>query len=261
MTLPKEYLSYSQISMYLRCGQQYKFRYIEDKIIPPSIALLKGGAVHEGVFRNNVQKIDSRQDLKKADIVEHSVTALEEKTLNQEIKLTEEEKTEGKDKVLGKCKDSVVTLTELYADDMSPKIQPVMAEHNFDLTLPDIPPIKTIIDCIDDKGIVRDTKTAGRKKSQNDVDKSLQLTLYSIAYMEMFKELPSGVCFDVLVEKKQPEYQEISTDRTLEHFQPAIDIVDSVVKGIGAGVFLPAAEGSWICSKKFCGYYDICKYV
>jgi len=37
--------------------------------------------------------------------------------------------------------------------------------------------------------------------------------------------------------------------------------VESVLNGINAGIFLPAAPGSWACSERFCGYWHSCPYV
>jgi len=37
------------------------------------------------------------------------------------------------------------------------------------------------------------------------------------------------------------------------------DAVNQVHRAIKAGVALPAPEGAWYCSKKWCGYWEQCK--
>jgi len=127
----REYISYSQVGMFLRCGEQYRQRYIENRVIPPAIAMIKGSAVHKGAELNWKQKIDTKKDLSKNDIVDLSVIALEERA-REDLFLSEDEKTIGKDNLIGAAKDSVVSIAGLYADTMAPAIQPLHSEMMID---------------------------------------------------------------------------------------------------------------------------------
>jgi len=253
------YLSYSQINMFLRCGQSYKYRYIDGKIVPPSIALIKGKSCHVGIEENNVQKIITKKDLSKDEIIQASVDEYEKTLHESEIKFSEDEQKEGKTKIIGKTKDSIVSISELYSDEVAPNVQPIYAEKRVEFNIDGIN-IVSIIDCIDDKNSIRDYKITGRSKNQNDVDSSLQLDLYAIAYYNLMGKLPKSLSFDCLVEKKEPVFQRLETQRKESVIAPVSNLVVSVNEAIQKGVFLPASPDSWACSKRWCGYYSECKY-
>lgn len=252
-----EYLSYSQIAMYLRCSQSYYYRYIEGKSIPPGIALIKGRSAHTGIEFNFGQKIESHKDLPKKDIVDFTVNEYEKIVDEEDIFLTKEEKETD---AIGKAKDSIVTVCELYSDKVAPEIQPVEVEVKHTMEIPDSKPLVAIIDCIDDKKSIRDFKITGKSKNQNEAENSLQLTFYAMAYYDRFNSMPSSLSLDALVTLKTPKYQILQTKRTEMDIITAIRTIQAVQKGIESEVFLPAAEGSWVCSSKFCGFYKICKY-
>ncbi len=132
----KPYISASQLGMYERCGEQYRRRYIEKERIPPGVALLKGTGVHGGARVNFRQKVETHEDLPKKDIVEISVTEFERSYQNQGVLLTAEEESIGLQKVMGETKDSVVTLSGLFADEVAPVYQPAFVEESYRITIP-----------------------------------------------------------------------------------------------------------------------------
>jgi putative RecB family exonuclease len=244
--------------MYLRCGEQYRQRYIDGKILPPGISLIKGKTAHSGVEFNFRQKIESKIDLPKNDIIDFTVSEYDKAT--DEIFLSDEEKTIGKNKIVGQGKDDIVSVMGLYSDSVAPNIQPVAVEFKHTVEIPDCRPLVTIIDCLDDKNIVRDVKFTGKSKTQSEADNSIQLTIYALSHNDRLGIMPDSLVLDTLVTSKTPKYQEIKTTRTEQDFISAIRVIQAVQNGIAAGVFLPAAEGSWMCSPKFCGYYQECKF-
>lgn len=46
MTGSRNYVSYSQLSMYLKCGEQFRRNYIEGEKLPPNAAMVCGSAIH-----------------------------------------------------------------------------------------------------------------------------------------------------------------------------------------------------------------------
>lgn len=254
-----KYLSYTQISMYLRCGWQYKERYIEGKIIPPGISLIKGKSTHRGIEHNFSQKIESHEDLKSKDIIDYSVNEYDQAS-KEEIFLTDEEKSKGKEDIIGAGRDSVANMSKLYADEAAPGIQPLKVEEKVYVNIPNSPSILSVIDCIDDRKNVRDFKTSSKLKNQKDIDNSLQLTIYSLSYEEIFGKSPNKLIFDILVDTKTPKYQILESQRNIGAYAQIYKIIQAVYEGISKGVFLPAAEGSWVCDPRYCGYYHTCKY-
>lgn len=255
------HLSFSQISMFLRCSQSWYYRYIDPGVpLPPGIALIKGKSVHSGIEYNFSQKIESHADLDKKDIVDKAVFEYEESTKNTEIFITEEDGGKGKAMIIGEGLDSLVAATELYVDEAAPTIQPVAVELRQTVNIPDCRPLVTVIDCIDDQKRVRDFKVTGKSKPQSEADNSLQLTLYALAYHDVNGEMPNELTLDTLVTTKKPKYSVISTKRDEMDFITAVRTIQAVEKAINAEIFLPPAEGSWVCSSRHCGYYKMCKF-
>jgi len=62
--MDKKYLSFSQLSMFLRCPRQYEFRYIHGLKIPPSGAMVQSKVRHQTLEQNYRQKIQSSKDLR-----------------------------------------------------------------------------------------------------------------------------------------------------------------------------------------------------
>lgn len=251
-----EHISPSQISMFRRCPEQWYQRYVEGRVMPPQIAMIKGSSVHKGAEINHRQKIETREDLPRDQIVEQAVADYEARA-GDELLLDE-----GKSRAdqVGEGKDSVASLAGLYADEVAPSIMPVMVEERILTPIDGAPPLLTIIDVADEAGYVRDLKTAGKSKNQKEADESFQLSCYALAYQERTGQLPAGMSLDVMVETKTPKYQRLNTVRGPEIVAPTIAIIYAVLDAIQKGVFLPPAEGSWVCDPRWCGYYGSCNY-
>jgi hypothetical protein len=216
--------------------------------------MIKGSSIHRGAEFNWSQKIESMADLKKNDIIDMSVNEFD-KMSSEDLFISDEEKTIGKDNLIGKAKDSVVSLTGIYADEMAPTIQPVKCEMELTQNIAGVD-VLAYIDLIDDKNNIRDMKVTGKSKTQNDVDTSSQLTLYSM----MLKDFSGELIIDNLVDTKTPKYNILTTRRNDIDYFRLIRTIEMMTKAVQSGIFLPPAEGSWVCNKKFCGYHGICEY-
>lgn len=245
--LPKAHISPTQLNMYLRCPAQYYFRYIEGMILPPKSALTKGKAVHKGQEVNYKQKIETQEDMKLSDIQE--VVAAEFESLAPE---TEWEKEEDP----GKVKDETISLASLYHTEVAPKVQPMLVEEE---VLIDIPggQLKGYIDLVDMQEYIRDTKTTARTPSQDVIEKSLQLSAYSLAYRKEMDRPEKGVKLDYLVNTKTPKIVTLEGSRTEQDLQRFINIATKVMDAINKQVFYPNQD-NFMCSEKDCGYWKIC---
>ncbi len=99
------------------------------------------------------------------------------------------------------------------------------------------------------KTIITDFKTAAKKPSQSDVDSSMQLTTYSIAYPESEQRIRA------LVKSSKPGTYDFSTTRGLDQQVRVRKLFSKVKDAIEAGVFYP--HESWACSS--CQYYNRCQ--
>lgn len=248
MNLPKDYISVSQINMYLRCPAQYYFRYVQGMIIPPKSALTKGKAVHKGQEVNYKQKIDTHEDIKLTDLQE--VVSTEFETLAPETEWMPEEDP-------GKIKDETISLASLYHTEIAPTVQPMLVEEEI---LIDIPggKLKGYIDLVDMQEYIRDTKTASRTPSQDVISKSLQLSAYALAYRKEMNREENGVKLDYLVNTKTPKVVTLEGKRTEQDLQRFVSIATRVMDAIQKGVFYPNQD-NFMCDEKNCGYWHECR--
>lgn len=253
----KPYLSPSALDMFCRCPESWRRRYIEKEIVPPGIAALKGKGLHKGVQGNMQQKIESHEDLSASDIQGMAVAAFEAEMQGGFV-LSEEEQSRGKAKVIGEAKDATASMAEFHAVEQAPDYQPILVERKIRIELPMCDhDLLGIIDLADDQSRVTDFKTAGRSKNQNEVDSSVQLTVYAAAFHAHAGQSPSAVRLDTIVSgKRSIKRQLLSSSRGPADFQALANRIDAVSKAIKAGSFTPATPGSWWCSSRFCGYHD-----
>jgi len=251
MTLPKTYLSPSQINMFLRCPAQYYFRYIEGKKLPPKSSMTKGKAVHSGVEFNYRQKKETRQDLPIKEVLEYTAATFEE--------YAAETAFEGKDK--GKEKDSTIQLTKCYQTEIAPTVQPVYIEEKVEISFDNTDyDLLGVIDLIDETKQIRDTKTSARTPSEKDIQNSLQLSAYSIMYRTLTGEEETGISLDYVVATKTPKTVRLQAQRTEEDRQRFLRIMGIIAHNIKCKNFYPNPT-NFMCSPNNCGYWDECQKV
>ncbi|MHC4181374.1 MAG: PD-(D/E)XK nuclease family protein [Planctomycetota bacterium] len=257
----KPHISASQLSMYWRCPEQYRRRYMEGEILPPGIALLTGGALHSGAEHNFRQKIDSRRDLPAAEIVDAAVAAFDARAAAG-YALSDDEASRGAKIVVGEAKDQTAVLAGVHAEQQAPDYQPAAVEQKTRIVLPKASrDLLAITDLRDDQRRVVDIKTAARKKPQTEVDGSIQLTIYAAAYCIDCGQPPSEVRLDTLIKTKKPGRQVLASMRNRSDFQVLVNRVNATLAAMEAGHFPPCSPDAWQCSSKWCGYFRDCPYV
>lgn len=265
----KPYISPSQLNTFENCGEAYRRRYIEKEIIPPGVAALRGGGVHKGAEMNFEQKIASKVDLPKDQIVERAVAEFEGRMKLEGLFLDPEAEKRGKAIVIGEEKDTTVRLAGLFSDEVAPVYQPTAVEEKVVIELPDSP--RDLLGIIDltatiiadparGEGLI-DYKTGKKTKSQSEFDSSAQITLYDLAYRAKRGKAPDFIQVEQLVDTKVPKRVINPTTRTVADMKPAIARVNAMISGLEKGAFLPANAGAWNCSPKWCGYFGTCQFV
>ena len=246
------YLSASRIGMHVRCPKQYEFRYVEGLKMRPSGAMILGGSWHSALEVNYKQKIDSRSDIKVTDMTEIFADSFDERVKNEEI--------DWKDEKPGVVKDVGVSITILHHKQIAPTVQPVTVEQEFLVPFTDTNKLYGFLDVIDSVGKKRfivENKSAGRTPSEDEVFKDVQLTAYSYAYRSLYGKNEDGIRKDIAVKTKVPKTVQMKTTRDGN----SIEILRQMAKGVESntksGVF-PPNPNSFLCSKKWCGFWDLC---
>lgn len=277
LTLPKKYLSISQVNMYLRCARQYKFRYIDDHKRPPGSSMALGSSGHAAL------------EVTHHHLVDQEVPAPTEQLLDRFAdKWTEIsafiEDWEGAEP--GQLKDMGVALVRLYNTNVAPHVRPHVDANNvrgiekkFEVTVGGVPMLGYIdlIDANSDitmshtelenvrslmgpKWVAEDLRTAiadfkftGKTMPQAMVDGSIQLTMYSLATGI------HAVRFDQLIKTKIPKLKRATSIRTRSDHLWLQRIVREVADAISKGVFPPCSPTEWVCSSKWCGFWGMCR--
>lgn len=345
--MPKKHLSFSQISKYLKCGEQYRRAYIEHERLPPNVSMIVGSAIHYSQEVSEKHAIDGgRVDTETAVILalqywhenkgeigwsqndiddylerlekqchkrvkafesEHKKTlklmeadykreAKKEKKEVNELDLKEKlkKKIESFNQFMKKETDehslyvdsldeeSIVELLEKEAEDKVSRLtytyheaygktsKPFEVEMPFTLNIEGIyTPIVGFMDLIegpfrmhDDKEayIIIDTKTATKSPPEDDIDEDLQLSIYDMAFRQIFNKKPYRLKKRWVVDTTEVKViEQVAEARSPEQLDRVINRIKVTEQCIQKQMFLPAPQGCWWCSKKWCNYWDDCK--
>ncbi len=245
-----DHLSYSQVSCYLSCSLQYRFKYI-DKLEPAfkSSALAFGSAIHEAAAAYHQSRLEG--DPLRADQLvdvyrDEWRRAGQVKYFNGDNENTLTEKAR---QMLTVFHDSV---------DLSSRI--IAIEEFFELPLGGLPLFQGYIDLIEQspEGDVTlvDLKTASKKYSTNAVESNMQLTAYALATESMgFNPDELKFRLDVLLKTKEAGLVRYETSRTPDDRYRFIKLLYSVWNGIQQEVFFPRHD--WGCVQ--CAWTRQCK--
>ena len=255
---PEKHLSHSQISAYIRCPVAYYSRYILGVKSQPSAAMVLGSAVHKAFEENFKQKSVSMKDLPSSAVKdvfrdywrEHS----KEATFSSE-----------KDEVPDEMLDEGISMVEKYMDEVAPSIQPVAVEKRFFLKLPGVRrKILGFIDLITKDEAVIDFKTTKRLPDAEKLAKDHQLSLYSIAYRELYGRSARLFRYDYLLRKsskgkgKWTEVHQMPTMRNAVHEENLCTTYAAVERQIDMAEFYPNTD-SFLCTAGMCGFYNECQ--
>lgn len=263
--MSKPQLHSSHISMFTRCGEQYRRRYIEGQILPPGVALLIGTATHSAIEMEMKHKFETGLLLPDDQVTEAARDGLNSAWEERGCELTEEEKGRGVNVVKGGAVDTAIALAGVHHKVLAPNINPLHVERAWVVELDGFPydlggridlqekPINTKV------GRVRDTKTAGKSPGPNDAHGKQQLTVYATAVKVLDGEYPE-LSVDYLVKGKHPKAVTQETIRDAMDTDVLLRRIEAMCLALEKGVFLPASPEDWWCGPRFCGYADTCKY-
>ncbi|MDD5305568.1 MAG: PD-(D/E)XK nuclease family protein [Elusimicrobia bacterium] len=272
-------LSISAINQYLRCGNQYLLVKLHG-YTPPGISLIQGKAVHASAEKNLRQKARSRVDLPVEELEQAAADNVEEQFHGQVV-LTDEEQGRGLNVVKGEAKDFSTSLAKLHREKVAPTVQPLLfvdggghEQEGVEVkVVANIPRIGTslvgVLDVKEESGGIRDLKTSGKKPSDDEAEKSGQLTMY--AMLDAVHAKQTGIkraetfTLDYLVRTPSGTLgtYRLDTQRDRVDMTAMVDRIAAVKEGIEKEIFLPTNPDNWFCSARFCGFYStgLCRYV
>lgn len=287
------HLSYSQLSMYLRCSKQYYFRYVVGLKDPPKVSLSIGKGGHAALEWNTVSKLQTGGDRPADEVVQKASDMMD--FYMSEMPESEYEK----DVEPGQLKDKQLAATKIYMIRDAKLVKPLGAEveYNLDINkyLPEsiaerlkgpIRPINLKVDLLyadtttrfvpypDMVAIgIEDYKFVTRKKTQAEANISPQLTTYAAAMHDLTGKWPTKVGLRQMHPgsmAKTPKPSDPTPDslplmREPEHMTPdalgrrLVRLSTQYAmaeEGIRAGIFIPV-DDPITCS--WCGFRTRCQ--
>lgn len=265
--MPPIEIHQSSLSMLLKCGLQYQFRYIQGIKRPPGVAAHVGTGLHtgaefcdrafvkDGAYPEPGLMKDAVRDAVNGRFEQEGVMMLEPTPISE---------------VRGQAVDRAILLAEAWRSEVAPLSEPMIVKpgegliekpfnlavklEGFEFNL------AGKIDKIDKAGAVRDLKSSAKSPAADTADRSVQLTIYARAAAQSLKVESIPVQLDNLVSlAKGVKYVPLVSKRGPEDFQRLYHRLVPVMKQLESGIFLPASEMGWWCSPEWCGYWDICK--
>ncbi len=265
-------LHVTALDTFARCGEQFRQRYILGRKRAPAVAQVVGSGVHLAVAANFNSKLESGELLPVDQVIQQARDAVD-RSFQGEIELDPEECAAGKSTIKGAAIDSAVRLAEAHAESVAPAIEPVTVERSFSLRLDEFLAAREISGELDLVGTIdleqetedgeriRDLKTTRRAPQEGTAAKSTQLAAYAVAKRVLDGRAPAGVALDYLVDGARVRHiEQIASAPDALQEAALLNRVAMVAKAIEKGVFPPVEPGHWTCSRKFCGYYDLCPY-
>jgi len=249
----KRNLSFTQLSMFLRCPRQYEYRYVQGLKVPPSGAMVQSRVWHETVERNYRQKIGSDTDLPLGEMQEFFSARLDETFKGEEITFEPGQKP-------GKLKDQGTAIVAAHHKAIAPAVRPLLVEERFTVNLgADFPfDLVGVWDLVEQDGSIVDNKAYKKPPYQEDLDKDLQFTAYALGYRVTKGSIEPGLRMDTVVKTANPRAVQLHTQRTNEDCRWLLGLIEDVAKAIQSGIFYPNPTG-YLCSPRFCGYFSRCK--
>ena len=245
-----DYISVSQVNTFQRCGLQYYFSYIEGIKTLPNDAMLRGTAIDTSANEHFNEKSLNEIGITENNFIDMAVATHDEKS--DDTDFLENTKDESRDKTANASK----TYHNVHGQIIKPKLN-----ENGDMPtqikiLEDIGDNVTLmgfVDLVTDDDTIVDTKVRKADKGI-DVEANLQLQTYATVINADKVGIASVT---TAKDPKATYYGGVSNKTTKER---AIQRIKSVSAAIDSNIFLPAPEGSWVCSEKYCGYWNMCDF-
>lgn len=259
----KPALHHSMLATLSKCGMQVYYRWVEGIKIPPSFALHVGSAVHRAAELDLRRKMETGAQAHLVEVIERARDSLGAAVEGDGVLLSPEEKTVGIKALVAEAQDEAASLARLHHGELTPILAPVAVEKKMRLELVGFPfDLEGTVD-VQEVGAIWDLKTSSRAPGVNDAEGHPQLETYAMM-LDRHGEKADSIGLNTLVKSKsgKPKLARVSA--------PAPKVYDHVLKRIEAaahtiqaGAFYPAdptGPSGWVCTEKFCGYWNICPF-
>lgn len=269
--LPFDHLSASSIDKLWKCPEQFRRERVLREPTATSGKMLFGSAFGKAAEHNYLAKLDSHEDLS-ADVMRDVAG----ESFNEVV---EAEKGEREilwhDLAPNKVQQGVICAmvgTDSnpagYLQVLAPLVQPVAVERTFNVVTGSGVKVTGRIDVESDRGQVIDIKTTSKAKTQTDLDKDNQATVYMWA-REMEGDPATGFAWHVVKQNlTKPGLQEVVGTRSaakIARFESFVDMTVATIRRYledygEDSPWPPASPLAWWCAPTSCGWWSTCSW-
>jgi RecB family exonuclease len=271
--------SNSNISMLMRCPEQFRRAVIEGERRQGTAEQHRGTAVHAVAAEAHTRQLKAKSY--GADTQSELAMVLPSIEEARDLAATEFDRVVGSEGVrllpdesgnpsviIGGFKDAAVDLSGFYVKEVAPNVDPVAVEHKVIVKPRDSDiVISGIMDLVSEepggKRRIRDVKTGDKTPPGNTADRSPQLDMYAMLHKVETGKLPDGVTLDHVVrtpKMAQMKHVRLDSVRTEADITALVERINIAVETVKRGAFMPNTNG-WHCDRRYCYFFDSCKYV
>lgn len=258
LKLPLDFLSSTQIDMYLRCPMQYYYRYRLGKKIPPPWSMYVGRCGHKALDFNFEQKVKTYSDLDFETIGDVYNDEFTNNPARDGVNWQGENEGVVKDKGYGSLQNYFTV------EKAQEKIQPLAVQKKIDIQFENKNyGIRAYLDIVTIDKEVGDFKFSLKRPSDDQLANDTQMTIYGISHLYEYKTLPAALWLDYLISLQSgPKYARYPIIRSREHYSSMLEDIGNIAEDISmrckTDIWFRNKKGWW-CSPKSCGYYLLCR--
>lgn len=250
------HLSYSAISLWLNCPENFRRKYVEKQPTITTPALVFGSAFHATVEDYLIaQSHDVERSL--VELWGHKWGTCVEREPNCDwgAETPEQYHNDGIRLLTSPDVVRMINAIRLREDNEGP-----MVERKLELRVPGVPvPIIGYMDIMTADGVPGDFKTSATLWSQDKARDELQPTFYLAALNQAGYTVP-GLRFRhyVVTKAKKPQAQVLEHRRTWGEIMWLYELIQKVWNAIEKEVY-PLNPNTWLCSPKYCAWWGQCR--
>ena len=253
--MDKPHISISQVNKYNTCGMQYKFHYIDKIKIPYSARMLRGNCVDSSANLHFAKKLEDGKGITKDKFIDNAVNYHNDKSMWSHVDTVytydDLSETESMDATSG--------LAETYYEGFG-GFEPISVQQKIEVPYDSQLNFLAFTDLViknQEKGtpILIDNKVRAKDRYNEDLTRDIQLVKYAdlLGYSEVGLAVTS-------YNNGKPKVILKLADITKKDKDMVNKRIDKTVEGIRKEVFNPVPTGNWVCTPKWCGFYEMCEF-
>ena len=255
--LPLDHLSVTSVTLFMRCPEKWRRRYLEREYEPAGGGLIAGGAAHAAEAQHYGTVIETGDGLATADVLDLFAD-------EWRARVEREDRIDwGRGETEQTARSAGEGALRAYHTLIAPTVQPVSVERAFTLRFPGAEwDFTGFMDLEEADDAVSDLKVVKRRMAQSDADGDLQATAYLAA--RRAEDNPAREFrFHTAIKNRTPTAEVVSTSRTDAQLDGLLDRLVAVAAEMAWRVEMDvwdgAPPGAWWCGR-FCGYWRSCPF-